>query len=85
MKMDKRGVSPVIAEILLVMLTIAAIGIVAGFVIPFVQNTLTKSTECTNYNDYFKFQEVFNVGSDEFRYNCRDAGDGLYGISVKAS
>jgi hypothetical protein len=67
------------------MLSIAAIGIVAAFVIPFIKSNLNQSTECLNYKSYFTFQEVFNYGTDSFRYNCRDSVDGLYGVSIKAA
>src|SRR3989344_8294511 len=42
----KRGVSGVIATILLILLSLVAIGILAGFVIPFVKENLDESTSC---------------------------------------
>lgn len=82
---NKRGISPVVAEVLLVLLGIAAVGIVAGFVIPFVKDNLNKSTECLSYRDYFSFQEVFKYGTESYRYNCRDSDGDAYGISIKAN
>jgi hypothetical protein len=84
MASNKRGVSPVVAEVLLVMLTLAAIGIVVAFVLPFIKENLNKSTECLNYKDYFKFQEVFKLGAESYKYNCKNNTNHLYGISIKA-
>ena len=67
--MQKKGVSPVVAEILLVLLTIAAVAIVGTALVKFVGPTLTKSTECVLYKDYFTFKE--EVGG--VAYNCQDA------------
>lgn len=76
---SKRGLSPVIATVLLILLTIAAVVIVAGIVIPFVRNNLSESTACLNYRDYFQFEEEI----DGLRFNCYDSGN--QGITVKAS
>jgi len=83
MLLNKRGVSDVVTTILLVLLAIVAVAVVAGFIIPFVQNTLKSGTECLKYNDYFKFQENFNVGLENYKYNCHQGN--LYGISVSAN
>lgn len=80
--MKKRGVSPVIATVLILLLTVAAVALLAGFVIPFVKKELPKSSECLNYRDYFNFQEVFTIQGQEYRYNCHQ--NGKYGISIKA-
>jgi len=74
--MDKRGIAPVIATILIVLLTMVAVSILAAFIIPFVRENLQKGTECLPYREYFKFDESFG-------YNCFDA-QGKHGISVKA-
>jgi flagellin-like protein len=79
--MQKKGVSPVIATVMLILLTIAAVGIIAGFLIPFVKNSLTDSTTCFSYRDYFKFEQ-------EFGYNCYAPGSNgtnyLHAVSVRA-
>ncbi|MDP1695840.1 MAG: type IV pilin [archaeon] len=80
--MQKKGVSPIVAEVLLVLLTIAAVAVVATFVVNFVGPTLTKSTECASYKDYFSFKEEFEVGGEIFRYNCQKGN--LVGASIKA-
>jgi len=76
LNMDKRGIAPVIATILIVLLTIVAVSILAAFIIPFVRENLQKGTECLPYREYFTFDESFD-------YNCFDA-QGKHGISVKA-
>lgn len=60
--MEKRGLSTVIASVLLILLTISAVGIVISFVVPFVNKSL-ENTECFEFRDYFKFD-------DSFGYNC---------------
>jgi len=59
----KRGLSPVVATIAIVMITVAAAGFIAGIVVPLVRDRLRESTECIGYEDFFKFYE-------EFDYNC---------------
>ena len=43
---DKRGVSPVIATVLLLVLTLVAVSILSVFVIPFVKNSLSGGEDC---------------------------------------
>lgn len=64
-----------IATVLLILVTVSAVGIIAGFVIPFVKNSL-QGTECVEFREHFVFEE-------ELGYNCYD-GNGLHGISVRA-
>ncbi len=87
MEYKKRGLSPIIATVLLIVLTIAAVAIISGVLIPFTKKSLAESTQCTDYQSYFTFQEVFELGGKEFRYNCRAQGadNGYYnGFSVRA-
>lgn len=74
--MYKKGVAPIVSEILIVLLTIVAVAIVATSVINFVKPTLTKSTECIPYNKYFSFKD--SIGG--VRYNCQDGN--LFGASI---
>lgn len=60
--LGKRGLSVVIASILLVLLAIVAVSILSGFVVPFVSKSL-KSADCFEYRNYYKFDESFG-------YNC---------------
>ena len=73
---NKRGVSSAVASIVLVLLTLIAAGIIAQFVVPFVKNGLSQSSECINYKDYFDFDNTFG-------YNCRNQ-NGNYTFSVNA-
>ena len=76
MNQNKRGISPVIATVLIIMITISAIAIIAGFLVPFVRNSLQKSTECTSYSGYYLFDESFG-------YNCYNGS--IYKLSIKAN
>lgn len=86
MIIKKRGLSAVIATVLLLILTIAAVAVIAGVIIPFTKGRLGSSTECVSYQDYFSFEEIFELSEQEYRYNCRtqDNGNYLHGISVRA-
>lgn len=78
-RFDKKGISPVVATVALIMITVAAAVFIAGFVVPFVRNSLNEGTECLGYEDYFKFYE-------EFDYNCYRIEDSsyLYALSIEA-
>ena len=55
--MNKRGISPIVASVMLILITIAAGLIITQFVIPFVKNNLNRSTECLPFRGYLKFDE----------------------------
>ena len=74
--MMKKGLSPVIATVLLILVTIAGVSLISSFIIPFVKDSL-KSTDCLQFRDYFSFEE-------DFGYNCYDS-DGRHGVSIKKS
>ena len=77
--MEKRGISPIIATVLILLLTITAVAITARFLIPYIESTLQKGTECIEYRDYFKFEE-------SSQFNCYErSGMRLHGVSVRAS
>ena len=78
----KRGLSTVVATVLILLLTIAGVAIIAGVIIPFVRDTLPKSTECIETGGYFSFEESISVGGEEFNYNCREGS--LYGASIRS-
>ena len=80
MKQNKKGVSEVVTTVLIVMLTVAAIGVIAGFVVPFVKNSLQKSTECTDYKGFYTFDETLE--SSFFKSNCYAGSN--YTFSIKA-
>jgi flagellin-like protein len=77
MKQNKKGVSDVVTTVLIIMLTIAAIGVIAGFVVPFVKNSLQKSTECADYKGFYTFDESLSFNS-----NCYSGS--TYVFSIKA-
>ena len=72
----KKGLSSVVATVSLILLTFAAVGIIAEYIIPLVKDNLSDGGECLNYRDYFSFR-------DELGYNC--GKNGLYSVSVGAS
>lgn len=82
MNKNKRGVSTIIATVLIILITIAAAGLIAQFIVPYVKNTLSKSSECLDYGNYFKFED--SIGDKE--YNCYKSANGVgrYGSSVGA-
>ena len=75
--MFKRGISPIIATVLLIVLTLVAISILAVFVVPFVRESLQGSKSCVAVIGKIHFDD----GSG---YNCKDtlAGESRTGFSV---
>ncbi len=75
MIVKKKGMSDVVANMLIILLTITAVVIVGNIVIPFVNRSL-ESTSCFEYRDYFKFDQSFG-------YNCYDESNDRYLITIK--
>ena len=71
----KKGISDVIATVLILMLTIVTVVIIAGVIVPFVREGITESTRCVPLREALAFDA-------EQPYNCY--ADGLNGVSVKA-
>ena len=63
----RKGVSPVIATVLLVVLTLVAVGILAAFIIPFVNDSFKDSKECFDVLGKVKFDA-------DSLYNCKVTG-----------
>src|SRR3989338_4613044 len=87
MKWKKRGVSTIIATVLIILLTIAAAALLAQFIVPYVKDSLSGSTECLNYRDYFQFKE--KAGNNKENYNCYQLSGSseltkFYGASISA-
>lgn len=80
MEKNKRGISPIIATVLVIMMTAAAFAIIAGVIVPFVKNSLYKGTECIPYKGFYTFDESFG-------YNCYQFfGEKIkYAFSIKTS
>lgn len=78
---SKRGVSPIIATVLLVILTLVAVGILAAFVIPFVNDSFKNSKECFDVLDKVKFDgdSLYNC----YSYNVSGQREGRTGFSVR--
>lgn len=74
---NKKGVSTVVASVVIVMLTILVVIFISQFIIPYVKGNLQKSGECLDYQKYFSFDNSLG-------YNCKKTGTG-YVLSVKAS
>lgn len=80
MNLKKKGLSNVVSTVMIILLTLVAVGVLAGIVIPLIRGN-TEATECITYRDYFTFEE-------EFEYNCfnSDVSDNiLYALSVRAA
>src|SRR3989344_5050863 len=80
----KRGVSDVVATVLILLLTVAAVGVIAQFIVPFVKNNLESSTECLDFQNYFAFQEKFVNSTSSVSYNCYDINY-KQGASIRAN
>ncbi|MEK6792949.1 MAG: archaellin/type IV pilin N-terminal domain-containing protein [Nanoarchaeota archaeon] len=78
MVMDRKGVSPVIATVLLLVLTIVIGGIIFSVVIPFVKDSLGDSRVCLDALEGVEFPES--------KFNCYDitvSTDKKTGFSIK--
>ena len=64
-KFSRKGISVVVSTILLVVIAIAAIGIVIGFIFPMVKQSLGKGKSCFDLREYFKI-----ASSDYTCYNA---------------
>ena len=81
----KRGLGPIIAVVLLILITIAAGAIIAGFVVPFVRNGLDESTRCVDFEGYYGFKEKIEFNKLEYRYNCYDSIGEKQGFSISSN
>ena len=60
--MNNRGVSSVVATVMIIAITIAAVGVLFGVVVPLIKNTGAEATACSNVNTAM---EVGTVRLDE--------------------
>lgn len=81
---QKKGVSTVIATVMIIAITIVSVVLLAGFIVPFVRDNLQRGTECVPYQTYFQFEEKFEFNKSTYKYNCYDSSKGLHGASVRA-
>lgn len=86
----RRGVSPVIATVLLLVLTIVIGGIIFSVVIPFVNDSLGESKECLDTFEGIEFPEsqfncyltVASGGIDETGFSVKVNKDGIFKAKV---
>lgn len=71
----RRGLSPVIATVLLVLLSVMAISILAAILVPWARTSLKEAGACVGYSDYFQFDSTFGL-------NCVRGTD--YEVSIRA-
>jgi len=67
LKMHKRGLSAVIATVLLIMLTVGAVALIAGVIIPFVKNQLDTSKKC--------FEVIDQISIVQGVYTCYNSSN----------
>jgi|SRR3989344_181843 len=84
---DKRGVSPVVATVLLLVLTIVIGGVVFSVVIPFVNDKLKDSKECLDLLGGVEFAESkFNcyktTPPSETGFSVKISKDGISGVKI---
>jgi flagellin-like protein len=73
---SKRGVSAVVATVLIIMITVAAVGIIWAAIIPMVRNSLDKGTAC------FDAQSDVSLITDG-GYTCFNKSAGNISLQVK--
>ena len=76
-KAGRKGLSAVVATVLLMLITIVAVIIISQVLVPFVKTSLNTASECVNYWEYFVFD-------DSFGYSCYDDEENN-GITLTAS
>jgi flagellin-like protein len=73
----KKGISPVIATILLVVISVVAVMIIAGIVIPFVRDSPDRAKKC------FEAVEAVEIVSSEYTCYYNISTIRMFNISVK--
>ncbi len=76
---EKRGISPIITTVLLIMVSIVAVLIVAGFIIPFIRDSLGESKDCFDVVD----QLEINTGSGYTCYYNESSTNMIANLTVK--
>lgn len=74
---NNKGISSVVATVSILLITVLAVGILAGFVVPYIKNQLGKSTECVDFQSRFTFERGEGI-------NCINSSLGTI-IAVKAN
>jgi len=76
----KRGLSAVVATVLLILLSLAAVSIIAGFVIPFARDSLDEGGACF---DLLGDLQIADTGYNCYAENPDNQGDYRSGFSVR--
>ncbi|HIG52269.1 TPA: type IV pilin [Candidatus Pacearchaeota archaeon] len=72
--MGKKGVSPVVATVLIITLTVVTIGIIAPTVIKFTNENLDKSKEC--------FDIMEDIKLEDLGYTCTTNGETSFSFRI---
>jgi len=78
MIMNKRGISQIVAVVLIIVITITAFSIIASFTLSFVKNNLEKAKTCEFNKEYLKINDLLD-------FNCYDDSEGVYKISIESA
>jgi flagellin-like protein len=78
MILGKKGLSPVVAISLLLVITVAAVTLLANYLVPFVRESLEEGSECLDYSHYFTIEENLF----EKNLNCKQGE--YYGVTIKS-
>jgi len=83
---QKRGISAVITTVLLILLSIMAIGIIAGVVVPMVRQSLGDAQDCFELRDYVTIlasqKTCYNSGNTTLMISRGNDNKSIYGIAV---
>jgi hypothetical protein len=76
-KIKKKGLSAVVATVLIISIVVVSIAILARIAVPFVRESLDRSSECVGYEEAFSFDESLG-------YNCYydSSGGGHINVSI---
>lgn len=75
--MEKRGLSPVIATVLLIVITVSVAAVILSFVLPFANDKLSGSKACLDALSSVEFANS--------KFNCFDSTSSETGFSIKLS
>lgn len=82
--MRKKGVSPLITTVLLIIISITAVVVISTIVIPFVRDSLTNSKECFEVLDQITIDTETMCGSSMCTcYYNQSADDLVVNVSIK--
>ena len=73
--MNKKGISAIVATVLIILITVAAVAIVWAAIIPMLRNQLESGTQC--------FDAVSQILISDAGYTCYDASTGNVSVQVE--